>query len=47
MTKKKPICLIIALIVGIVAWCVPADSYGIVGLSIVEQRVIALFILQR
>jgi sodium-dependent dicarboxylate transporter 2/3/5 len=44
MTKKKLICLIIALIVGIVAWCVPADSYGIVGLSIVEQRVIALFI---
>ena len=44
MDKKKLIRLIICIVLTLIAWCVPAEWFGIEGLTVVEQRVIALFI---
>lgn len=41
---KTVITLAIALVFGFAAWFVPADFYGIPNLSIIEQRVIAIFV---
>jgi len=43
-TVKSAILIFIALAVGIIAWCVPSTFYGVPGLTIVEQRVIAIFL---
>ena len=37
--------ILVPVLIGIIAWCVPADVYGIDNLSVVEQRVIAIFVL--
>lgn len=37
--------LAIAIITAIVIWCLPTDSLGIEGLTVIEQRVMAIFIL--
>lgn len=39
----KAVKLLIAITVGIVLWILPAESFGIEGLTLIEQRVIALF----
>ena len=39
----KTIKLFTAIAVGMVLWALPADVFGIEGLTVVEQRVIALF----
>ncbi len=44
MTLQKAIGLSISTILGLIAWFLPADVYGIDNLTIVEQRVIAIFI---
>lgn len=37
--------LIIPILVALVLWCLPIEAYGIEGLTIIEQRVIAIFVL--
>ena len=44
MKPIKLLTLTICLFAGIVALLVPAECYHIEGLSVVEQRVIAIFI---
>lgn len=44
MTKKKLIGLIVSLAVALTAWFLPPDVFGIANLSVVEQRVIAIFL---
>lgn len=45
MANKSLISIICCAVVSLIALLVPADFYGIPGLSAVEQRVIAIFIL--
>ena len=40
---SKVIKLLIAAAVGITIWALPTDIFGIEGLTLIEQRVIALF----
>ena len=44
MDSKKLIGLSISVILTLIAWFTPLESFGIPGLTIIEQRVIALFI---
>ena len=44
MDTKKMIGLAISVVLTMIAWFLPLDSFGIPGLTIIEQRVIALFI---
>lgn len=44
MNKKKIIGLVISIALALFAWCIPTDWFGIEGMTVVEQRVIALFI---
>ena len=39
----KSLKLLAAIAVGIVVWALPTEVFGIEGLTLVEQRVIALF----
>ena len=39
----KALKLLIAIVVGIVLWTLPTETFGIEGLTLIEQRVIALF----
>ena len=41
---SRMIKLAIAILALVVAWCVPADFYGIDGLGVIHQRVIAIFV---
>lgn len=43
-TVSRIIKLVVAFAVLIVLWCLPAEVYGIEGLSIIEKRVIAIFL---
>lgn len=43
-TVTRCIKLAIAMIVALVLWFLPIDSYGIEGLTIIEQRLISIFI---
>ena len=45
MDTKKLIKLLIPFVLFLVAWCVPTSFYGIDALTLVQQRVIAMFIL--
>ncbi len=44
MKKGKLIGLIIAIVLTLVVWIIPTESFGIEGLTVVEHRLIALFI---
>ena len=44
MDKKKIVGWIISVVLTLLAWCIPAEWFGIPGLTVVEQRVIAIFI---
>lgn len=44
MDSKKIIGLAISVVLTLIAWFIPLDSFCIPGLTIIEQRVIALFI---
>ena len=44
MDSKKLIGLAISVVLTLVAWFIPLDSFGIPDLTIIEQRVIAFFI---
>ena len=44
MEKKKIIGWIVSVALTLIAWLIPTDWFGIPGLTIVEQRVIAIFI---
>ncbi|MBO4398339.1 MAG: SLC13/DASS family transporter [Bacteroidaceae bacterium] len=35
--------LIISIIAGVVLWCLPTETFGIEGLTLIEQRIIAIF----
>ena len=41
--KSLIISLVVSVIVSLIRWNLPTDSFGIAGLTIVEQRVIAVF----
>ncbi len=43
-SKKKMLELAVILLVTAVIWCLPLDSFGIEGLTIIQQRVIAIFV---
>ena len=45
MDTKKLIKLLIPFVLFLIAWCVPTSFYGIDALTLVQQRVIAMFIL--
>jgi len=45
MSKTKLISLIASILIGLFFWCVPTEFFGIEALTVVQQRVIALFIL--
>lgn len=42
---SRTIKLIIPILLALVLWCLPTESFGIEGLTIIEQRVIAIFAL--
>ncbi len=44
MNKKKLIGWIVSIVITLFFWCVPTEFFGIDGLTVVEQRVIALFV---
>lgn len=44
MNKKKIIGWVVAIVLTLFCWCVPTDFFGIEGLTVVEQRIIALFV---
>jgi len=44
MDKKKIIGLSVSIILTLIALLIPTESFGIPGLTVIEQRVIALFI---
>jgi len=41
--KSLMISLVVSVIVSLILWNLPTDSFGIAGLTVVEQRVIAVF----
>ena len=41
--KKKCISFIIAVIITAILWNLPPDVYGIKGLTIIQERIIAMF----
>lgn len=43
MLTQRMIKLIFAIVTSLVLWLLPADSFGIDGLTIIEQRTIAIF----
>lgn len=45
MNKKKIIGWVVSLALTLFLWCVPTTFFGIDGLTVVEQRIIALFVL--
>ena len=44
MNTKKTIGWIVSIVLTLFCWCVPTDFFGIEGLTVVEQRIIALFV---
>ena len=42
--KKKSIGLIFVAIIFIILWCLPTESFGMEGLTQVQQRIIAVFV---
>lgn len=44
MEKKKIIGWIVSVVLTLACWCVPTEWFGIDGLTVVEQRVIAIFV---
>ncbi|MBP5365782.1 MAG: SLC13/DASS family transporter [Bacteroidales bacterium] len=45
MNKSKKIKLAISVIVFLIAWIIPTEAYGLAGLTLIQQRVIAMFLL--
>ncbi|MBQ0015389.1 MAG: SLC13/DASS family transporter [Bacteroidales bacterium] len=45
MNRKKFIGWVVSIVLTLFLWCVPTDFFGIEGLSVVEQRIIAIFVL--
>ena len=43
MLTQRMIKLIFAIVTSLVLWLLPADSFGIDGLTVIEQRTIAIF----
>ena len=44
MTKKKIIQFFVIMVVTAIVWNLPIDTFGIDGLTIVQQRIIAIFV---
>src|SRR5574344_1577241 len=44
MNRKRLIALLVSIIVGLTAWFIPPEIIGLPDLTIVEQRVIAIFL---
>lgn len=44
MTKKQIIGWIVTIVLTLFCWCVPTDFFGIEGLTVIQQRIIALFV---
>ncbi|MBP5582679.1 MAG: anion permease, partial [Bacteroidales bacterium] len=45
MDTKKIVGLLVTLVITIFLWAVPTDFYGIDALTVVQQRVIAMFVM--
>ena len=45
MDTKKIVGLLVTLVITIFLWAVPTDFYGIEALTVVQQRVIAMFVM--
>lgn len=43
--KKKGLMFLITVIVTLIVWNLPASAFGIAGLTVVQQRVIAIFVM--
>ena len=41
--KRKGIMFLVTALLTVIVWNLPIDSFGIEGLTIVQQRVIAIF----
>lgn len=41
---KKTIGWIVSLLLLLVLWCLPTEAYGVAGMTVVEKRVIAIFV---
>lgn len=44
MDSKKIIGLVVSVTLTLIAWLMPLESFGIPGLTVIEQRIIALFV---
>lgn len=43
--RRKGLMLIVTALLTLVVWNLPIDSFGIEGLTVVQQRVIAIFVM--
>lgn len=43
--RKKALLFLITALLTVIVWNLPIDSFGIEGLTIVQQRVIAIFVM--
>ncbi|HOU68238.1 MAG TPA: SLC13 family permease [Paludibacteraceae bacterium] len=44
MDKKSLISMFVSIAIGLIAWLMPTDAFGIQNLTVLEQRVIAIFL---
>lgn len=43
--KRKLVMFVITAILTLIVWNLPTDCFGIEGLTIIQQRVIAIFVM--
>ncbi len=45
LETKKLIGLLVSIVLTLTVWCLPTSAFGVEGLTVIEQRVIAIFVL--
>lgn len=43
--RKKALLFLLTALVTVIVWNLPIDSFGIEGLTVVQQRIIAIFVM--
>ena len=43
--KKKVIGLLVTIVLTTLVWCLPTNFFGVEGLTVIEQRIIAIFVM--
>ncbi len=43
--RKKALLFLLTALVTVIVWNLPIDSFGIDGLTVVQQRIIAIFVM--